>query len=629
MPEADGSTLALAARLRRLDDARLETLIRRRRPALARVDDYFDLADALLHPENLQLALTGLDRPTLIVVATVAEHGAVEVDWLHEALHDDPALAEHIAAAIDLALLDSEDGHLVAPDPLPAVLAGWPARGLPSRRDLVSTTAPVPIARAVDNAMSITTDRLAAEHAFATVGAITELLIELRRQPARPLPRRGYGLPDGRRLAEAMHVDLDSVPVLHEIATFAGLIALDDGLWSPTALAEHWRSLPRVERWRQLAEAWLDRLPIGVRDVLGARTRTRWDDRLVAAVEWLYPADRERIRSSLLSERRLAEVLGIGADGWPSSAGGALLAGQASAAATAMAAHFPAEVGRVYVQHDLTVIAPGPLEARIDAHLRRMAEPREPGIASTYRITPGSLTRAVAAGETPESMRSLLERISLTGIPQPLDYLITEAGERYGAVRVSEADPAHAEPHGRGHPALSVVRSDDPTLIAAMAVDRQLSALTLRQVDQHHLESRYEPTVVFWALSDARYPVALEDAAGTALPPAPRPIARRSTAEADPVPALVRRLRERALGEPPDTERAWIARQLDLAIKARLTVTVTVRLPNGSSIDYVLEPAALNAGRLRARDRRLGVERTLPLSHITSVGPAPAEEERR
>jgi hypothetical protein len=44
-------------------------------------------------------------------------------------------------------------------------------------------------------------------------------------------------------------------------------------------------------------------------------------------------------------------------------------------------------------------------------------------------------------------------------------------------------------------------------------------------------------------------------------------------------------------------------------------------MPDGSSIDLQLEPASLAGGRLRARDRRSDLERTLPLRSITSVGP--------
>ncbi len=63
-------------------------------------------------------------------------------------------------------------------------------------------------------------------------------------------------------------------------------------------------------------------------------------------------------------------------------------------------------------------------------------------------------------------------------------------------------------------------------------------------------------------------------------------------------------------------------RQIELAAKGKVAVTVTVRMPDGSEAEYTLEPAAVAGGRLRARDRRADIERTLPLSSIVDVRPA-------
>jgi hypothetical protein len=44
-------------------------------------------------------------------------------------------------------------------------------------------------------------------------------------------------------------------------------------------------------------------------------------------------------------------------------------------------------------------------------------------------------------------------------------------------------------------------------------------------------------------------------------------------------------------------------------------------MPDGSEVTYSLEPAAVAGGRLRSRDRKADIERTLPLSHIVAVEP--------
>jgi hypothetical protein len=128
---------------------------------------------------------------------------------------------------------------------------------------------------------------------------------------------------------------------------------------------------------------------------------------------------------------------------------------------------------------------------------------------------------------------------------------------------------------------------------------------------------------VFWSLSEARYPVAAENDRGEVIALGRRTRkAAAQQASADPTAAIVERLRQYGEESGQDNDRAWLERQLDAAVKARLTITVTVTVQDGSSVDYVLEPTGLGGGRLRARDRRADIERTLPLARITAVSSA-------
>ena len=56
--------------------------------------------------------------------------------------------------------------------------------------------------------------------------------------------------------------------------------------------------------------------------------------------------------------------------------------------------------------------------------------------------------------------------------------------------------------------------------------------------------------------------------------------------------------------------------QLALASKSILLVEINA---NGKVMNFVLEPIGLANGRLRARDRKADIERTLPVSAITSI----------
>jgi hypothetical protein len=240
-----------------------------------------------------------------------------------------------------------------------------------------------------------------------------------------------------------------------------------------------------------------------------------------------------------------------------------------------------------------------------------MADVEGRGLATTYRISTASLYRAMAGGETAETLRAFLAGVSLTGIPQPLDYLLTEAASRYGLVRVGALSNGGA-----------YVTSSDDTLLRTINVDHGLTALGLTRVEGRLL-SRFDRDLVFWSLAEARYPVAAENDAGEVVTISRRQATRASSApEANPATSLIERLRIGSSANAEATGQAWLSRQLDVAIRGKLGVTVTVTLPDGSTMAYQLEPTSVASGRLRARDRKSDIERTLPLSSIVAVAPA-------
>jgi Helicase conserved C-terminal domain len=616
MPASNDSALALAGQLRSLSDGQLAELLGARELRESGIRDFFDLAEALLDPESVQHALGRLDRPTLTALAALSELGAATARDVAAKLTalgaPNSTLDEHLADAERLALVTSHARLYAVPDSVTQQLATWPELGLPTLDELATVSAPTPLAP-VSKVDAKFTDHVAAEHAFSTTTEISELLATLQHDSARELARGGVALPDSKRLASAMGVDLDRVPGLLEIAARAGLAALDTGRWMPTAASTGWLSGSSGERWSLLAGAWLQRLPADIRGILASRAHATWGERLDEYVNWLFPAGGERMHDRVVVYTRDAELLGITADHIPSSPGVALLVDGAAAAAPVMSALFPPEVEQVYLQHDLSIVSPGPLAPRIDARLRTMADVEGRALASSYRVSTASVYRAMAGGETADSIAQFLKGISLTGIPQPLAYLLGEAAGRYGLVRVGAVEDGANR---------SYVSSTDSTLLRTMLVDHSLAALGLQRAGGR-LETRFDLTVAFWTLSEARYPVAAENASGDIIV-----LERRQASRATPPSAgataitLVEKLRLGSSSDPEVTGKAWLARQLDVAIKGKVAVTVTIRMPNGSDIDYQLEPASVAGGRLRARDRKADIERTLPLSSIVSVGPA-------
>jgi hypothetical protein len=607
------------------------------------IKDFFDLAEAFLGSASIQQMLTRLERETLAVLAVVGSltgadphHGgattaesdrhptAADVAGRLLALGapasaQGPVTAESVAAraaeAARLLLLQERDGRLIVYDDVRTQLASWPSLGLPGFDELVATPPPASLGSVPDIDRRFV-DRLAADHAFAATTAMTELLTELEREPARELSRGGIALPDSKRLAGVMSTDLDAVAVYLDIAERAGLIAKEHNSWLVTEAAGSWLRQASGARWVLLARAWLDRLPGDIRHLLSERTHSLWGAGLRGYIDWLYPAGGDWMDERVRANTQHAELLGITATNAPSGPGSLLVAGDMAAAEAAMTALLPTEVEQVYLQHDLSVVSPGPLTPHIDARLRTLADVENRSLASSYRISASSLNRAMAAGETAQSLLAFLDGVSLTGIPQPLDYLIAETAERYGLVRVG------AEPNGPRE-AKSYLRSDDGDLLAAIAVDQNLLHLGLVRVSSGRILTRCELDTVFWALSEARYPVAAEDADGGIVSLGRRHSTRGVPAPAaDPIDTLLERLR--LGGEPGDDEndQAWLVRQIEVAIRARAVLTVTITMPNGSSVDYQLEPTSLAGGRLRARDRKSAIERTLPLSSIATIGPA-------
>ncbi|HAM27548.1 MAG TPA: hypothetical protein DCP11_12865 [Microbacteriaceae bacterium] len=620
------NTLSLASRLRAMSDAELAQAMNERGIGASGIKDFFDLAEAFLDRASIQQILTRLDRETLAVLAAIGqltdESGtptAADVEARLLSIGGSAPSVETVeqraARASSLLLLEAESKRFAAYDSVREQLRSWPAFGLPGLADLALAKPPAALEPVPDVDRRFI-DRLGAERAFAATTAITELLVEIERDPARELAKGGVALPDSKRLANAMSVDLESVATLLVVADRAELVARETGSWMITEAGAAWLLESSGARWAALAEAWFGRLPGDIRQLLGERTHALWGQGLRSYVDWLYPAGGDWMDERITVYTRDAELLGITANQAPTGPGSLLLANGMETAQAAMAALLPAEVEQVYLQHDLSVVAPGPLTPRVDARLRSIADAESRALASSYRVSTSSVNRAMAAGETAESILEFLRSISLTGIPQPLDYLVGEAATRYGLVRVGVVD----EP---GSDARSYLRSGDDHLLGTIMVDQNLSTLGLVRVDTGRVLSRFSLDVVFWSLSDARYPIAAENAGGEIIALRRQRTARSAaTGAVNPVVALIERLRLGGEPEEGEASQAWLIRQLDVAIKARAALTVSVSMPNGSIIDYQLEPTSVAGGRLRGRDKKSAIERTLPLASIAALGPA-------
>lgn len=584
------------------------------------VKDAFDLADALLEHASVREALTRLDRVALLALRVAEAPGTAE------------ALLARAAPAFDVegdeferALERLDELFLVFRDTTTTtafgavfpVLDDDPAL---SRSSLAETLPPV-VLEAVDEVDRSAQDAQSAERLYAIVIEVAEIIRALADSPARELAKGGLALPETRRLAEAARVDVDDVtPILHA-SRAAGLVELGPEGWIPTGEAEAWLLSSWPDRWATLVSSWLGALPREILAVLDQRADTSWGEPLRTFTLWRYPAGPAWVPERLDAFARSAELFGLTTGSRPTSVAVALLREGIDPAREIVRRLMPEPIDQVYLQHDLTVVAPGPLAPDLDGRLRSIAEVESAGLAATYRISDAGIQRALSAGESEDSLREFLSRISSTGIPQPLDYLLTETAARHGRYRVSTIPQGDLDREAAVFGAVSRLRSDDRALIDTVEVDQALSPLGLRRVDDLHMISRFDADTVYWALSDERYPVVLE---GTDREPLRSPIRRRArrpvaAPSTDQVGDLVARVAAAGGGSAEDTDRAWIARQLDAAVKNRMTVVVTVALADGTTSELSMEPTGVGGGRVRGRDRKSDIERTLPLSSIVAV----------
>ncbi|MFG6475019.1 helicase-associated domain-containing protein [Microbacterium sp. P06] len=533
--------------------------------------DLYDAAEALLEPTAVGRALDALPAAAAYALTTAVTTGT--------------PVAESARADLAARALATADGEV------------FQAVGDAVRERLPITDPPI----AARPASTPDDDAAAAERAFTSAASLADVLLLCLEAPLGRIGSGTLGAVDRRRLVEAgaiAHAE-DADPLI-EVAEAGGLLVGRERTWLVTRSAREWLHATTAVRWETLALRLRDALPEGLRSPGGG-----W----ISAAEWpsAYPFLRSWPASAEQWRRRWVAwglFTPVGAEPtWVTP-----LARGEGVDADVWAKMLPTEVDRLYLQNDLTAIAPGPLAPELDVRLRTMANRESRAQATSYRFTASTIGAAITAGETAESLREFLESVSLTGLPQPLAYVIESTAARHGQIRVGRDDDA----------GLTRVTSDDPAAIATIAVDQALRSLGLQR-ETDDLISRVPVDSVYWALADARYPVIAVDGAGST-----RTLDRSRIAEdpiAEPATQKYAALLARLRSGGSDGDAAWLERELDQAVRARAVVDVVVSLPDGSTRTFRLEATGLGGGRLRGRDRGADVERTLPLRSIVSVHP--------
>lgn len=556
------SPLELLPTLRELHRESLAELVRARSVPSRGISGLIDLAEWLVAPDHIEQCIA-------------------EMPWrmLRRLECRDPKALEH---ARKLALATS-DGTLIT-EAADAVAAQLAADGGRAGEALTS-----------DASHLTQLDASAAEHSFAALQLAAELLhrVDTGAVAARR-DRKGLRMAgvDVRRLAAQLESHADTISALASLMIRADLMADRREVLAPTEHGREWLLSGVHERWQHLADAWMRALTAGERALILHGTPSQECRELTHALG---------VTTTSSEQRKLV-----------SSVGAHVLDDDLAAAANILDELFPHSVDRVYFQADGAVIALGPLAPHVDEQLRARAEIEQSGIATQFRITRQSLTRALAAGDTPESLRDALAAMSLSDLPQPIDYLIADVAEHYGEIRVRP----HDDPFARG----CRVLSNDPQLLDALEVDRSLAALGLHRHGPHELTARVHAEGVYHTLLEAKMPVAAEHLDGS---PWRMDVPGTATISETPLTASQERLVETLLDdvereEARDGDEAWLRRQLDRARRDKRAVQVEVQL--GAEIRALtLIPTSVTGPRFRGRDVEADVERTIPFSAIAAV----------
>ena len=566
----------LALALRSADDAALKILVHERSLSLADFKDFFDLAQAVLTPKSQALLVSSLSNS--------------EISSLRSLLAQEKVSKEQVSfLASDLFVWSSKE----------PVIYDWLAERLKENPRTASLRV-VPETQKAPDQESI--DRDCGIHAFEAMQAITELIFNLDQHYVREVSKGSMGLPDVKRLSSHLGKSKEYVKSILEIAKVSGVVAISEKRFHPTDLADSWIESDPKTRWQLLVNAWLSIIGVSGAKELALQHSQDPSKTMNELVGSSFPLVNSSAQSRMGRVAELADTIGLSANGFAASWLSNALAGKVLAATKALESRLPAQQERIIVQADLSIIAPGPLASSIEIELRKFTDTENIGLATGYRISPLSISCGLEEGLSERQIRNLLEKLSGAPLPQPVDYLISETATRFGRLKIQGGESG------------SVLNSTDELLGTQILMDSKLKSYGLRK-SENAIVSPLEPESLYHALRENGYLAIRIDQNGKVI--APSAIHKNSSHSAMFEDQLTR-LRKQDLEIADQAPESDVDRKIQLALASKSILLVEINA-NGKIMNFVLEPIGLANGRLRARDRKADIERTLPVSAITSI----------
>ena len=574
--------LRIASALRKLDDASLERVIQLRMLNSSHLRDFFDMADALANAKSLAPALSSLTVRQFEQLESLRQNKKSDFgDFIFDLM-----LAER-----------TDQGPKIFASTVDAMATIGAHRKI-SNLVVVSESEPRELSAAE-------IDRDASLAIFDVIQALTELIFELEQRYIREVGKRGVGLPDVKRLAAHLSKPNEYAKQVFELAQFANLAEIEGSRWQLGQRAENWISWSDRERWSHLAETWLSLLgDEAARELLAILPAESFERRLAE----VYPFADSTATNRIKKVAEIANLIGLIASSQATSWLGLLSSSLQNASERAIAG-LPSAAERVIIQADLTLIAPSPLPTELEISLRRFADTEQIGMASSYRLSALSVSHGLETGLAVEEIRALLLRLSAKDLPQPVDYLLKEAESRFARLKVyATKSGAHSQ-----------IVSTDKILLAEIHNDQRLKPFALHFDEAGSLHSRFEAELVYFALREANFVAVRVDEKGEVLSPQKLSSKNKVSEQRKSVVEDITRMRQADTQGTSDPDDDDLLRQIQLAIKYKAKMVIVLKTSSGEQVEYLVEPVGVANGRLRAKDRKADLERTLPLSSVVSI----------
>ncbi|MEN9962808.1 MAG: hypothetical protein RIS66_1221, partial [Actinomycetota bacterium] len=455
-------------------------------------------------------------------------------------------------------------------------------------------------------------DRDAGIAAFESSQALTELVFDVEQRFIREVGKKNVGLPDIKRLAQHLRQTNEFAREIYELANHADLIGLANGRWQLGPQALTWLDWQPERRNQHLMQVWLLLLGASSATDLLESIKGNQAMAMVSLKRELrenYPYADGAVSSRISRVVSFAERIGLSHNGWLSSWALTALAGNLDVAASAANGFLPTPQRRLICQADLSLIAPGPLPTDVEIAVRRFADTEQIGMASTYRMSALSISHGLETGLSEEDIRAWLLELTGKPLPQPVDYLIREAAQRFGRLTVGAGELETK----------SVIKSLDSILLAQILNESKLKPFAMYALPDGSIGCRFEPEMVYFGLREAGFSAVRVDSKGVIVSPRTPLGTSEQSANPTTVDADIQRLREQEekLGSEPDGDD--LVRSIQLAIKNKSIIVIGVITNTGAELEFTLEPIGFANGRLRAKDKKADIERTLPLASITRV----------